>query len=348
MPSMADYDYDHTTGETSWVECCPESPDEYISREQSRATLKVFTPWDTRTPQGYKDFLGYTSVAVAGTQKYLSRVPPLNHPRYPRRLWATDVNFKGVTPRGQDTIAGSQMAEFDAALATISMQDPLYNVYTDAQMLAVQALLGLQTAYPDDSLLLRYARGKVEPRCKLQTVPAFRVVKWNSATAAQRLPMTNAAAVPLPEGSLEITLYQVPLTPVSGLNIAGFQAVVNKTNNAALGIANSGAGPWPPGTLLAGMPRIGAAYRMGDDNFACDVTFTYFIYPFGANSFYYFSAPNGGGFSGPGFYATSADGNTYVSSTGTLVDSANNPLPATAAGNLLFPPANFQAAFLPP
>lgn len=318
-------------------EKCPESPEISIDPEnESRTQMRLFTPWDSFADQSFsKAFLGFAAVATdwpgqAG-KKFISRsgwpttasrgARPFEHPDWPNGFYmAKSLSAKGFTPNSP-SIGANDTATFQEADVTLSFASPElgYRLLDDGDCVA-PAGLGLR-GVPEEYYCLRAMEVDESPTSKAQTLPPNAGLLWAGTGRA----VSAAAFITLWETDITIDWFPVP---VAAYNEAAFLALVGKSNAKAFPPDKPAGAPDPllgqkaSGTLVMGTPGR-KVIRMGDTEYALRVRLKLKFYPNGANKLFWHDRPGAQG--GPGYHAV-----------------------ARQDGSVLFPPADFTTAFIPP
>ena len=331
---------------------------------------------------------------------YIHRDVPMPHPKYqvfdasqagpvglatglgglsPSCLYARSVRFQ---PDGAATGLPDQLGLpfYDEAACDIGFWDPGYAVVTDNQMMDLQSgLAGLQgITYPREDLLIRYVRVWVEPRNRIQSLPAFRTLRWvpfvypigqqtNPAQLANpnapgnvtvvgdgsTKPVANQDDVILPELYLNVEWVQIPVGAVDYTKMAG---LVQTCNQQPLGSALSifpWGGPWPAGVciFLGGTTR--RPYRMANNAWAVDIRYRWLVKPFGANWLFNWITGRYQPFSRDGATTVAYDSNSNAVVVRFPVADPNNPNGPLIPGGvgdptqLIYPPADHRVLFQP-
>lgn len=327
---MPTFNYPHSWAGFRFRERAPGSPSYRFGHENSRSSTIFMLEW--RNDGNFardlvKGFIGYARVETAdGGIKYISREIPHPHLAFENFFYADTVEVVGDVPAGQDARLSGK---FDEAKLTVHYSVPDYPIMSDGFLKAFQALLNMQSQYPDESTLIRNVRVTWQPAAKWQTLPSLQALRFDAAAVANRHPVSTTATTLLVEGELLVEWLGIP---ISGLPTTAITACVGKTNAAAFGalspVLSQIFGPTgvEAGTMICQMPRIKRPWRQADGAFVTDVGYIFRVFPRGANSFYFWDAPTGGGFTGPGFYPASRTGD------------GTDPL---------FPTADFTALFKP-
>lgn len=329
---MPNFNYPHQWAGIQFRERAPGSPRYQYGLEHSRAQTVYMTPWSDDGNfardiiQAFTGFALVTTFAGTGV-KYISRQIPMRMPSFDDFFYLDSIAVEGDVPTGQDA---RDVGKFDEAMLTVGFSVPDFFHFTDQEMLDAQGALGLPSAVPDESLLLRNIRVQWQPAAKWQTLPSMQALRFDNNTVGGKRPaVSTTQAVLLTEGELLVEWLGVPL---AGIPTQAITNCVGKTNEFAFGGLNPVIGRIfgplgvEPGTMICQMPRIKKPWRQSTGTLVTDIGYIFRVFPRGANSFYFWNATTGGGFNGPGFYPASRTGD------------GSDPLFTTANFSTLFRP----------
>lgn len=201
--------FDHVWRNTYYDEMfTTASPVEAWAPNQSRANRTLRVAWGSRRQASY-DFLGYSEVLVgtSGTN-YLSREVPHNYPDEPK-IWCTDIpRIVGAGPIGFTGADTNMLAAFTFAELTLTYTATLYNILTDAEMVAagytnsdgeISEGVALKSSFG------RYVTYRSKPGLR-QLILNRGAVKRSDTN--QMIP--EGVPVPVPYEDIELTWHQIP------------------------------------------------------------------------------------------------------------------------------------------
>lgn len=257
----------------------------------SKCQVTHYVPWED--DEGFAvdtatDYLGRSTQVSDGTNKYISRFIPWEHPGARDYLFAEHIEMVGDVCKGQDD-AG--MGKFDEAITTVYLSTLPYEIMTDAQLLTACVALG--GTYPDESTLRRYVSFRFQIAARYEAVPGGAdSLRWFNnpvgGAGVAGTPVSTRRAQLFTEGDLRIKWWQIPIESVPRTAIAntiGKSLVIDPATTANSLVHNYiKQDPAAARQLVCMQPTIGETYHMANGRRAVDIEYHFKYYPKGANA----------------------------------------------------------------